>query len=669
MKKVWIALLLVILAACSNEDQTTPNEQFQKYIDHWNTQEYDKMYSFFSSDAAELYTEEDSTDRTRALYEDLSVSDLEASFEKMDEESTEKAIEEGTATIPFTVSMNTLAGPVSFEYEANLVLEGEEEEEQDWQIDWDPGFIFPQLKEGGKVSIQTEEPRRGEILDRNQMPLAMNDIIYEYGIVPGELGDNQEQAKKEIAQLLGMSVEAIDNALSAGWVEDNLFVPLKNVLPSEESLIASLSGINGVQRREITGRIYPAGESTGALVGYIRNVNAEDLEELDPEQYGPNDKIGSRGLEYAYEEQLRGKKGTKIVITKEDEEDVVLAETPVEHGENVVITIDINIQEKLYESYGEDSGTSALLDAKSGETLALVSSPSFNPNEILYGTNPNLWADLENDEQNPLLNRFSATFAPGSVMKPITAAIGLANGSIDPEEGIEIEGLTWGNGEGWGDYEVRRVSTSNGPVDLEDALIRSDNIYFAMKAIDMGQEAFEEGLKNFGIGEEFPYEFPLTMSTISASGDLNDEVLMANTSYGQGQIEMSSLHLAAAYSTFLNGGNMIKPTLLTSEETGQYWKENLITADQASVIRDALRKVITEGTGARAKDAEVAISGKTGTAELKLTNDEDGEENSWFVAYPTDDQDIILSMMVESTQDKEGGHAVKKAADFFSEIK
>ncbi|WP_337019524.1 penicillin-binding transpeptidase domain-containing protein [Oceanobacillus massiliensis] len=668
MKRLVILFtVLLFTAACSNDDQVTPNERFGDYVKLWNEGNYEEMYGLFTSGAKEAYPEDQSTLRTEKVFNDLSVSDLKIDYKKLSEEELETAMEKGSATLPFSVSMETLAGPVTYDYEATLVQEGDEEE-PNWYVEWDPGFIFPDLKDGGEIDIQSTAPKRGEILDRNQMPLAINDIIYEIGIVPGEM-TNPDQAKAQIADLLGMSTEAIDNALSAGWVEDNLFVPLKNVMPTEEEVLSDLMAIEGVQRREITGRIYPAGEAAAHLVGYIRDITAEDLEELDSSQYSANDKIGSRGLEQLYEEQLKGKKGAKIVINKDGQEEIVLAETPVEDGETITVTIDINVQEKLFDSFEEDAGTAAAIHPKTGETLALVSSPSFDPNEALYGTSGNFWEQLENDEQTPLLNRFSSTFAPGSVIKPVTGAIGLKNGSIKWGEGNEIEGLTWSNGEGWGNYEVTRVSTSNGPVDLENALIRSDNIYFAQRAVEMGADALAAGLKEFGIGEEFPYEYPITQSTISASGELNDEVLAANTSYGQGELEMTALHLATTYTTFLNGGNMIKPTFLTSEEASQVWKEGLITADQATKIKDTLRKVVTEGTGKYAQDAGFPISGKTGTAELKLTPEESGDENRWFVAYPTEDQDILIAMMVEKAQGRDPNPAVVNVTNVLKQLK
>ncbi|WP_235791775.1 penicillin-binding transpeptidase domain-containing protein [Virgibacillus salidurans] len=672
MKKViaFIAgILVVLLAACSG-DEPTPNERFATYVEQWNNQEFESMYEMISSDSTEAYPTSEYVDRYNKIYQDIGVSELNVTYEELNEEELDTAMEEGTASLPFSVEMETIAGAINFDYEATLILESiGEEEEENWFVQWDPGFIFPEMKDGGEISIQTEAPTRGEILDRNQIPLAMNDIVYEVGIVPEELGENPEQAKEDIAELLHMTVDGIDSVLGADWVEPNLFVPLKEVPQTNEEVLNELWEIPGVAGSEVTGRVYPAGEAAGHLVGNIRQVTADDLKEQESGEYDQNDMIGARGLELLYEDRLKGDKGIKIIVSNQDMEDVVLAEQPVEDGENITLTIDVNVQEEIYESFDGEAGTSAAIDPKSGETLALVSSPSFDPNDLLYDNSQELWDDLQNDEQSPLTNRFQATYAPGSVIKPVTAAIGLGSGSLDPNEGIEINGLTWNNGEGWGDYEVRRVSESDGPVDLNDALVRSDNIYFAMQAIEMGSETLINGFEQFGFAEDFPFEYPIETSTISADGTINDEVLLANTSYGQGEIEMSALHLATTYTPLLNEGNMIKPTLLTSEDTGQIWREGLVSPEDANLISEALRDVVTDGTAQEAQEADFPISGKTGTAELKLTaDDEDGETNSWFVGYPTEEQDILISMMMEQTQDMESGYNVEVATDILMEL-
>ncbi|WP_042222414.1 penicillin-binding transpeptidase domain-containing protein [Oceanobacillus manasiensis] len=673
MKKIILALaaiILVVLAGCS-DDEVTPNERFDTYVKHWSEKEFSDAYEMLSSESEEAYPTEEYVDRYNKIYEDLGISDLSISFSELKEEELETAMEEGAATIPFEVTMESIAGPINFDYEATLIQEGEEEE-QNWYVQWDPGFIFPELQDGGEISIVTDQATRGEIRDRNEMPIAMNDKVYEIGIVPGKLGDNPEQNKKAIADLLGLSVDAIDEALNASWVGPDVFVPIKKIPATEEELLSQLWEIAGVGGNEGTGRVYPTGETAGHLVGYIGLITAEELEEQEPGMYSANDMIGKRGLESLYEKRLKGKKGTRIEVVKENQEPVILAETPVENGENITVTIDVNVQESIYESFEEDSGTAAAINPKTGETMALVSSPSFDPNDILYGTDANLWANLEEEEQQPLLNRFSATFAPGSTLKPVTSAIGLKNGSIDPNEGLEIDGKKWSNGEGWGEYAVTRVSESNGPVDLEEALVRSDNIYFAMQAVNMGSEAYVEGLQNFGFGEDFPYEYPFTSSSISSEGNLDDEVLLANSSYGQGQLEMSALHLATTYTTFLNEGNMLKPTLLASEETGQVWKENLLDPEQADLMNDLLYEVGQSGTPSKyTADSEVAISGKTGTAELKRTTEESGEENGWFVGYPTEEnkQDLLIAMMVENVKEIGGsGYTTEKVVKVINEL-
>lgn len=672
MKRKMLFILILFIAfmtACSS-DEVTPNEQFDMYIKEWNDENFTEMYEMVSSDSKKEYPPEEFIDRYEKVYKDLAISDLNITYNELSDDELKQAKKDETATVTMNAEMDSLAGPISFTKEAKLTKEKTDEDEEAWFIDWNPGFIFPELDNGGEIGLETTPPSRGEILDRNKMPLALNDTVREIGIVPEELGEHADDNKKRIANLLNMSVEDIDSKLNASWVEPDLFVSLATVLPDDTYLLEQLGAIEGVKGKEATGRVYPLGKAAAHLVGYVGQINAEELEESEPGVYSANDTIGKRGLEQLFEKPLRGEPGAKILIKKEDEENVVLAEKDVKNGENIQLTIDVNVQEKIYNTYDGDAGTAAAIHPKTGETLALVSSPAFDPNELLYGTSENKWENLESDPKTPLLNRFNATYAPGSVMKPITAAIGLSNGTIKPDEGVEIKGLTWSNGKGWGDYKVRRVSEGSGPVDLADALIRSDNIYFAMKAVDMGSDDYTKGLKEFGLGEDLPFEYPITTSTISSEGEIDNEVLLANTSYGQGEIQFSSLHLALAYTPFLNEGQLIKPTLLLDDEDGQIWKKDIITADDAKLMQGILSDVVTKGTAKKAQKADFPISGKTGTAELKLASDTKGEENGWFVGYPTDDQDILIAMMVEKTEDKGGSsYTVEKVTNALIDIK
>ncbi|WP_117148972.1 penicillin-binding transpeptidase domain-containing protein [Paraliobacillus zengyii] len=663
VKAISILLLFFILTACS-EDEVQPEDRLAQYIDEWNEQNFTEMYNLLADTSKETYPSEEFIDRYEKIYGDIEVSDLAITYTVPEVEGEDTV----PTSFPIEVSMNTMAGEVNFESEMTLV-EQETEEDTNWYVQWDPGFIFPSLKDGGEIGINTVEPTRGQIFDRNQNGLAVNAAMYTVGLQPG-LFENETEEKEQIAELLDMDVEAIDSALSPDWVSDETFVPLKKVSMDDPDYIEELRAIAPVVIQETTGRSYPYGEAAAHLTGYIGTITAEELEAQEAGTYGQSDLIGKRGLEQLYESRLKGTRGVSIVVTSENGGSTPIVEQEVQNGEDITVTIDGEVQQTIFASFQDDAGTATAINPKTGETLALVSSPAFDPNQLTSGISQTLWDELSNDEQNPLLNRFASTYAPGSTIKPITAAIGLENGTIEAEEGIEIDGLTWSK-DGWGDYQVRRVSESSGPVDLSDALIRSDNIYFAQKTVELGSDAFVEGLEQFGFGEDLPYSYPVAASSISSDGRLDREILLADTAYGQGEMEMSALHLATVFTTFLNDGNMIQPVLEADEELSQVWQEGLVSSENVAVIKDALRQVVaaSNGTAPEANIDAVELSGKTGTSELKSGQDEeDGQENGWFVTYPSD-EDIIISMMVEHVENKGGSHyTVQKVADIFEQL-
>lgn len=668
---IFSLFFLLVIVGCSKEEENFPTDRLNTYMKLWEDENFSDMYDMLTDETIEKYSIEDFVDRYVKIYEDLEITDLEATYTELTAEELEHSLEEKAATFPIQVKMNSVAGIIKFSsnIELSLVTIDDETEEEEWFVNWDTSLIFPDLVDGAFIKIEKENPRRGDILDRNRIPLAINDVAYEVGLVP-ELMIDEQKEKKEVAQLLNMSTETVNDSLSASWVEAHHFVPLKTIPTNAESILNQLKNIPSVQLKETKGRNYPLGEKAAHLTGYIGQITAEELENMEEnvQHYKETDVIGKSGLEQFYEKQLRGEEGVKIIIEKEDKSETVLAEKPVQNGENIQLTIDINMQEKAFDAFDNKSGAASIIHPKTGEILALVSSPSYDPNELTYGITQSKWDSLLKDEEQPLINRFTSTFAPGSVMKPVTAMIGLANGTINHDDSIEINGLKWGK-ENWKEFKVTRVSETDQPVDLRDAMIRSDNIYFAMKSIEIGNDAFVKGLKKFGFDESLPLNYPFKKSQISNSGSLNDELLLANTGYGQGEIEVSPLHMALLYTPFINEGNMIKPSILMDEETGEVWQEQVISSEDAKKINDYLREVVTEGTGKIANRKELEISGKTGTAELKLTHDSEGHENGWFVGYPTKDEDILITMMMEKIEKEGSGIVAETVADLIIELK
>lgn len=661
--------MMFLLSACS--DDQTAKDGLDQFVDNWNAQDFDKMYEQLTEESQKEISKEDFVKRYTDIYDQSGVSDLKVTAGDVSEDEAKSDAD--TQQLPLSVAMQTVAGEVNFDKDAELVkVDGEDG--ATWKVNWDPSYIFAQLNDNESVRITSVEPERGRILDTNGEELAFNATVPSIGIIPGQLegeGMTRDETLDQVAELLEMDREDIDSLLEQSWVTDEVDVPIKTLRPDQRDLAAEVTALPGVQNTDTTSRYYPYEEAAAHLTGYVKKVDAEFLEKDDnASNYDANSSVGSTGLESVYEEQLRGTLGWKIYTVSEDsDEQEVIAETDVKNGEDVELTIDINTQEKIYDQLKDDSGSSVALDPKTGATLALVSAPSYDPNNFIFGWDDEEYEKLSNDKNSPFSAKFNKAYAPGSTIKPLTAAIGLENGVITPDEKKHIEGLKWDNDGKFGNYSVTRVSESLSDVDLEDALITSDNIYFAMTAVDTGAENFEKGLKSFGFDEELDYAFPTATSSISNEG-LDNETLLADSGYGQGQVLMSPLHLAASYTPFINDGNLIKPTLLKSEaEEAVVWHEGVLPKDGADAITEGLRGVVEDERGSAHNPVVdgLTLAGKTGTAELKQSQDDkNGTENGWFVAYDYDKQDMLISMMVEGVQDKGGSHyTVEKVKNVF----
>lgn len=660
MKKIIMVLLGVlmsalIIAGCSKEP--TPQDRFSDYIALWNQQKFDKMYDYLSNDAKQKITKDEFTSRYQKIYQDLQIQDLKIDFKKPKED---KQADKEQAKYSFTAKMSSIAGSIQFTHKAILQKE-DKNDKKNWYVDWNTEYIFPKLKEGDTIGLSTAAPKRGEIVDRNGNGLAVNGQVYEVGVIAGKMN---EPVMAQLAPLLQMTPEQINKALSANWVKPELFVPLKKVSMDDTERIAQLVALEPVQTRKVGARIYPYGQAAAQLTGYVGPITADELEKRKDKGYTSRDVIGKRGLEQVLDEQLKGTSGVKIVIKKKEGSEVVLAEKTVVDGKNVKLTIDAEMQKTIFTEMGGEAGSAAAMNPTTGETLALVSSPSFDPNKAALGFSADEWKALQEDPKKPLTTRFKQAYAPGSVMKAITASVGLESGAISTGDTVAIQGPKWQKDASWGGYFVTRVHEGS-PINLEKAFVFSDNIYFAQAALKIGKEAFASGLKKFGFEEELTYPYPLETSRI---GTLESDISLADTGYGQGQIQMSIVHLMSTYTPFINNGNMIKPILLDEEQRSQVWKEAVVSNEHAGLIAADLRKVVGDAAGtAHAADmADYPLAGKTGTAEIKQKQGETGTENGWFIAYNTNNPSLMMAMMIEGVQGRGGSKVpVQKVKNVF----
>lgn len=498
------------------------------------------------------------------------------------------------------------------------------------KIDWQPDLIFPAMKGQDKISYQNDPATRGEITDRNGTAIAANGDVYQIGVVPKKLGSGTEKTAtiQSLAESLGLTADDINQALDQSWVQEDHFVPLKTVTSVPENLPEK------AEYQTKVGRVYPLKEAAAQLVGYVGNVTADDIKKND--QLASGSKIGRTGLERTYDKKLRGRDGGSLAITdSQGKQKQVLKKVAKKDGQTIQLTIDSHAQQLAYDSLKGNPGSSVVMAPKTGDLLVLASSPSYDPNKMTNGITQADYDAYNNDENQPFSSRFTTGYAPGSTFKTVTAAIGLDAGTLDPNEKLAITGLKWQKDASWGGYQVTRVTEKN-PVDLKTALVNSDNIYMAQETLKLGEQKFRAGLKKFIFGEKLALPLAMEPAQISNQKKFNSEILLADTGYGQGQLLLNPIQQITTYSVFPNQGTLVYPRLVKGEKTKT--KADVISQKSADVITQDMEAVVKEadGTAHSLNDLNIPLAAKTGTAEIKMKQDEKGKENSFLYAFDTD---------------------------------
>lgn len=650
-----------------------PDELFLEYVECLSKANYTDMYGMLDDQSHLNISEVDFITRHKNIYEGIEASGITAQIGQV-------VVKDGEVAVSYNMSLDSIAGEINFSNQVKF----RKEKKKGYQMVWDDSVIFPELGRSDKVRVSTDKAKRGSVFDRNGLLLAGKGTASSVGLVPGKMSEDSAGDLETLGNLLGISADAIGKKLSAKWVKEDSFVPLKTIKKVDELNLNSMEprednvknkefqdellAVPGVLITDTEVRYYPLGESGAHLVGYVQNVTAEDLEKHPGEDYLSDSVIGRNGMEALFEKELKGTNGRTITIT--DSGGTVkktLAAKPRVDGKDITLTIDSNLQDEIYQAFKEDKSCTVAMNPFTGEVLALVSTPSYDDNDFILGMSEEKWASLNDDERKPMFNRFRQRFAPGSSFKPITGAIGLTTGAIDPNEDFGREGLSWRKDESWGNYYVTTLHDYS-PVILENAFIYSDNIYFAKAALKIGYDDFMSGLDKLGFNQEIPFDISVTKSQYSNTERIENEVQLADSGYGQGQMLVNPMHLASLYTMFANHGNVIKPYLqYKAEPKPEVWLPGASSPEIADRIQTALGKVISSehGTGHAAYRNDIELAGKTGTAEIKASKDDrTGTELGWFAVYTTDpnlETPILLVSMTEDVKDRGGsGYVVRK---------
>lgn len=665
LKSVIVSALvftfMLISYGCSGINKA--EKSFNNFTEKWAEADYTAMYEMLTNESKEYISEEDFISRYTNIFSAIEAKNL--SFEI----NGDKVKDDNGVTIPFKLTMDTITGNISIDdYKISLV-----KEDGSYKLNWDEGLIFPNMLKDDKLRVSITPAKRGDILDKDGQVLATDGNINTVGIYPTNFNKSNTQEKvSEIAKVLDISEENITTKLEANTNPEH-FIPLVDILPNDTKL-------NSLRNREEegiiinskVGRVYLGGEAFGRLIGYVGNITAEELEANQDKGYNDTSIIGKAGLEQIYEDTLKGEDAAEIYIER-DYDKITIAIKEVKDGENITLSIDSALQQKVYSEMSGEKGAATAVNPKTGEVIAMVSAPSYDSNiftTYITKTQKEKWE--ENDHADEL-NRFNKVYAPGSTMKLLTSIIGVENGIIDPNANIDIQGLKWQPDSSWGDYKITRVIDPGRSINLKDAANFSDNIYYAQVALDLGSEKFIKGLKDFGISEELSFEYPMESSQISNDGELNKAILLADTGYGQGEVMVTPLHVALFYTTLANEGNIMQPRLVTSENSeAKVWKEGLISKDNLPTLVDAFTALVND-SGATIADGAVQghrVAGKSGSAEIKKSQDDTtGTENGWYASVDPDSSKISIAMIIEDVKGRGGSHVtvpkVRNVMDYY----
>ena len=560
--------------------------------------------------------------------------------------------------------------------------------------------------EDNRISLVPVVPNRGLIMDRNGVILARNYSAYTLEITRSKIRGDLDPVIDELAQVV--SITPKDRRRFKKLLEDSksfASLPIRTRLTDEEvaRFTAQRYRFPGVDVQARLFRQYPLGEVAAHVIGYIGRINQKDADRIDDSDDAANYKgtsyIGKDGLEKSYEKQLHGTTGyEEIEIAASGRAVRSMSHVSATPGDNLILSIDIELQKVVEEAFGNRRGAMVAIEPSTGDVLAYVSQPSFDPNLFVEGIDQQSWDELNNSPDHPLINRpMSGSYAPGSTYKPFMALAALELGKRTPAFAINDVGYFMLGGHQFRDDKVG----GHGRVDMYKSIVVSCDTYYYMLANDLGPDTIHDFMKPFGFGQLTGIDLEHEQRGLLPSTDWKRKYYKRvaaqkwvggdtiSLGIGQGFNSFTPLQMAHAVATLVNDGIVMKPHLVkiiedgvTRQHTETVPKESYripLKQENVDFIKKAMVGVTREGTGARVfAGAGYESGGKTGTAQVvaikqgekfdakKLTSRQ--LDHAWYTAFaPADKPRIALAVIVEN-----GGFGAaaaapiaRKALDFY----
>lgn len=527
-----------------------------------------------------------------------------------------------------------------------------------------------QLADNNRIRLIPRQPERGNILDRKGRIMAGNRLSYAVFLWP--ISNSQQDWKKilpRLAKILNIPQANIKDRLEqAGYSSPELVRIARGLSPAQVTALAEFGQeLKGVQVQAEAVRNYPYGDLAAHVLGYTGEMGDEDLKARQNEGYRLGDVIGQMGVEAAFEKQLRGEwGGQQVEVDGAGRVLRVLGEKPAGAGNDVQLTIDLEVQRAAERALGDRKGAIVAIDPRNGSVLAMVSRPAFDPNLFSTHITDAQWQQLQSKEF-PFVNRALQGYPPASTFKIVTTTAAIESGSYSPNTVLstfpylEVGGIQF--------WDWNRAGF--GPLDFPGAMAWSSDTFFYQTALGMGEKNLIQWTRRYGFGQKTGIE----IAKEEAAGLVPDEAWKqaelkepwyagdtVNMSIGQGYLQTSPLQVAVMFAVAANGGYRVHPHLLLDNDDAKNWREPLNISDTTlEILKDGLRMVVTSGTGQAVAASNLpTVSGKSGTAE-----DPPRQSHVWFGAYgPTDKPEIVVVAFGENS----GGGGGKVAAPMVRQV-
>ena len=533
-----------------------------------------------------------------------------------------------------------------------------------WVLQVRDGETNSQLAERNRIKTVPMLAPRGKLLDRDGRVIVDNQSAFTLMLA-------RENLKPEhidgIAAGLNLDAEDI-RARVKRFSSRPKYVPIiikQDLTPGDIAFVESHRDADTYPEMELVQnqrRLYPRNGLAAHAVGYVGEVSEQDLDTAEFAKYTQGNIVGKFGLERQYNDQLMGVDGQRrVVVDSSGREREVLESTEAIAGNNLRLTLDLDLQAVAELALEGKRGAVVALDPRNGEVLAMVSRPAFDPNAFAGHITNEYWKQLTSGNDNPMLNRaIQAQFAPGSTFKPIMALAGLETGTIDEHSAF----LCPGGATFYGRFFKCWQKHGHGTVDVHRGIVQSCDVFFYNLGNKLGIDSIAEYAEMAGIGKKTGIDLPGEAEGLMPSSKwklrTQREKWYAgetiSVSIGQGAVTVTPLQLASAIGGIVSGGNWFKPHLVAAAAVAEPRHADFKPESIAAIVSGMYGVINEGGTGAAARIEGVEFSGKTGSAQ-RVSNDlrksglldsDDDKDNGWFVGFaPRQNPEIVVAVLLE----------------------